>query len=97
MKMLLECVIEPHHEGFGMYQVVEGDAYYADNRQYESDVLSNTDFYTLDSNLPEDIEDIRGCIYNEPDYVYAIRQQDSQGGYIQYVGLVEVEVEDEEA
>jgi hypothetical protein len=96
MKMYVECVIEPHHAGFGMYQVVQGDAIYADNRQFESDVLSNTDFYALDSNLPSDIEDIRGRIYNEPDYVYAIRQQDSQGEYLQYVGLIEIEDEDGE-
>ena len=101
-----EISIKAHHSGFGMYEAENPNSAEGDLYAYEEDLLSEisrnlgVEIYPLDEpeQLPTDIEDIRGNIYNEPDRVFAYR--DSQGFYdengnatesINYFGISEVE------
>lgn len=83
-KKYVETRIVPHHSGFGMYQVEEyGEAF--DKEDILDAIAEQYDeYYILGENeLPEDIEDIRGKIYGEPEIVIAVKDPYGWG----YIGL----------
>ena len=83
-----EVTIEPCPGGFGEYQCSAlGDAY-EDESDLLTDIMSNNDNVielTDEADLPEQAEDIRGRIRNEPERVFAIIDD---RGDVWYVGIV---------
>lgn len=79
--MYKECVISPHHSGFEMFQCGE---YNGPEWANENDLINemrNNEFelYELGvDDLPTNIVDIRGSIYNEPNRIF---------GYIDHQGI----------
>lgn len=87
-----ETIITVHDSGFGMYEAGEynGDGW-NDKQDLLLEIRSNVwNLYVLGKDeLPEDIEDIRGKIYNEPGLVFATENEYG----IQYGGIEEFEIE----
>jgi hypothetical protein len=77
-KYYMETVINSHHSGFGLYQTGEynGDQW-EDKDDLLSEIRSNVgEVYILgEDELPKEIEDIRGKIYDEPETVFAFIDQ----------------------
>lgn len=87
-KKYAETRIQPHHAGFGMYQVEEyGDSF--EKEEILTAIAEQYDEYYIlgEDELPDDIEDIRGKIYGEPEIIIATK--DKWG--VSYLGLGEVE------
>jgi len=89
----METVIQHHYAGFGMYQIGE---YNGDRWEDKDDLISEirnnvNELYILgEDELPEEIEDIRGKIYNEPEIVFAYVDK---FGDVHYGGIGEFEEE----
>ena len=89
--MYAEITIKPADSGFGEYEVEANAPSGADEYEDRNDLLDairdNVDeMYILgEDELPEDVEDIRGLIHNEPSTVIAFRD----GDYTGYTGISE--------
>lgn len=92
-KYYMEVVIIPHYSGFGMYQIGEfkGEKW-EDKDDLLQEIRNNVDeLYILgEDELPEEIEDIRGKIYGEPEIVYAWINRYNE---VYYGGISEFEKE----
>ncbi|HUM37201.1 MAG TPA: hypothetical protein PLQ85_10055 [Anaerolineae bacterium] len=86
-----EVSIQPAWSGFGEYQTsaANGEGY-----EDAEDILAEYDGpgtrYELGvDNLPDDVEDIRGRIHNEPARVFALQHGDGgEGSGVMYFGIV---------
>ncbi len=88
------CSVQPHHAGFGMYQSIPGDGRW-DDADFMLGEIGNSVDQVLElgvDDLPEDVEDIRGKIYNEPGRMFAAH--DTDGWF--YFGVKELEYDEEE-
>lgn len=105
-KVVLECRITPHSNGYwqaGEYDevwyesehsVIEKDGDLIKEYLSELPSRSGRQIYVLgEDDLPDEIEDIRGVIYEEPPTVYAYVEKT---GKAQYWGLWEQELETNE-
>lgn len=83
-KVYAEVTIHPHHAGFSMWERHPNapEEYYDDFDDLLAEIRSAVKadggqlFELGVDELPEEIEDIRGAIYGEPDRVYAIWWED---------------------
>lgn len=87
-----ECRIKPSAGGFGAYEADESTGVVWDDEGELLDALRDgiaaAELYELGvDDLPDDLEDIRGRIHNEPVRVFG--WLDEQGG-AQYAGIVQV-------
>ena len=87
--MLVQYVtIKPSSSGFGMYEAIPD----LDETYYDADILHGCvgDVYELGTeDLPDWVEDIRGCIHNEPEKVFVVKH----GSQISYFGFNSVDEE----
>jgi hypothetical protein len=84
-----EVPIKPHHAGFGMWQADRTAAEYEwdDAETLIQEIRSNisAEVYELGKDeLPPEVEDIRGSVYEEPDRILAYVDGD---GHVWYVGV----------
>jgi len=95
--MYKESVITPHHAGFGMWDGgrPEGDEW-ADVLEWQQacdtpyGIWELSDELFADPRTPDEIEDIRGHVYNGPDRIFAICHRDGAGPLrVTYHGLTE--------
>ena len=101
MKIYTEVNITPASSGFGMYDrgelqvgretsyadfsdLIQAIAENSDDAMPLEDALNDPDF------IEAGIENISGCIYNEPSILYAILND----GELRYIGIEESEVAD---
>lgn len=108
-KVYAEITIRPHHSGFGMYET-DPNSSQEESWEDKQDLLNEikdaissdgAKIYKLGiDELPEQVRDIRGAIYNEPTYVFAIvwpeDHPDFPGG-LQYIGIEELTTEGEDS
>lgn len=99
MKKYYEVSISSHHAGFGMYDCVMGDEGWCDVDDLIAEISSNVEAILelgVDilpgENEEDEVEDIRGSIYNEPDRIFAVKIPEGWS----YVGINEIAEEDEE-
>jgi hypothetical protein len=84
-----EVPIKPHYAGFGMWQADRNAAEYEwdDAETLIQEIRSNinAEIYELGKDeLPPEIEDIRGSVYEEPDRILAYVDED---GHVWYIGV----------
>ena len=81
--------IKPHHAGFNLYDAIIHDEGWSDADELLIWARDGAEWYELGvDELPPEIDDIRGQIYNEPDRVFAMFDDEDQPVY---VGIDEAE------
>ena len=68
------------------FDAVDDDQFLKELEDSCSDLICLGDL-GVNANVPDWADDIRGCIQNEPDRVYAALYQDCEGDRVEYFGL----------